>query len=53
MRKDASIPCPAFQAGQVAVAKLHFRDIMGWLLMVCFVHFIVTSLAFRFFIPNW
>jgi len=26
---------------------------MGWLLMVFFVYFIITSLAFLFFIPNW
>jgi len=25
---------------------------MGWLLMVFFVYFIITSLAFLFFIPN-
>jgi len=26
---------------------------MGWLLMVFFVYFLITSLAFLFFIPNW
>jgi short subunit fatty acids transporter len=37
----------------LAVAKLNFRDIMGWLLMVFFVYWIITSLAFLLFIPNW
>jgi short subunit fatty acids transporter len=37
----------------LAVTKLHFRDIMGYLLMVFFVYFIITSLAFYFFVPNW
>ena len=44
---------PFWAIAMLAVAKLHFRDIMGWLLMVFFVYFIITSLAFRFFIPNW
>ena len=44
---------PFWAIAMLAVAKLNFRDIMGWLLMVFFVYFIITSLAFRFFIPNW
>jgi hypothetical protein len=36
----------------LAVVKLHFRDIMGWLLMVFFIYFVTTSLGFLFFIPN-
>jgi short-chain fatty acids transporter len=44
---------PFWAIAMLAVAKLHFRDIMGWLLMVFFVYFIITSLAFLFFIPNW
>jgi hypothetical protein len=30
----------------LAVAKLEFREIMGWLLLVFFVYFIITSVAF-------
>ncbi len=44
---------PFWAIAMLAVAKLNFRDIMGWLLMVFFVCFIITSLAFLFFIPNW
>ncbi|MBM4350957.1 MAG: short-chain fatty acid transporter [Deltaproteobacteria bacterium] len=44
---------PFWAIAMLAVAKLHFRDIMGWLLMVFFIYFIITSLAFLFFIPNW
>jgi len=36
----------------LAVAKLNFRDIMGWLLMVFFVYFVITSVAFLFFLPT-
>jgi len=44
---------PFWAIAMLAVAKLNFRDIMGWLLMVFFVYFIITSLAFRFFIPQF
>ncbi len=44
---------PFWAIAMLAVARLHFRDIMGYLLMVFFVYFIITSLAFYFFIPNW
>jgi len=44
---------PFWAIAMLAVVKLNFRDIMGWLLMVFFVYFIITSLAFLFFIPNW
>ena len=44
---------PFWAIAMLAVAKLHFRDIMGYLLMVFFVYFIITSLAFYFFVPNW
>jgi short-chain fatty acids transporter len=44
---------PFWAIAMLAVAKLNFRDIMGFLLMVFFAYFIVTSLAFLFFIPNW
>ncbi|MBS3921233.1 MAG: short-chain fatty acid transporter [Deltaproteobacteria bacterium] len=44
---------PFWAIAMLAVAKLHFRDIMGWLLMVFCVYFVITSLAFLFFIPNW
>lgn len=30
----------------LAVAKVEFRKIMGWLLMVFFVYFIITSIGF-------
>lgn len=44
---------PFWAIAMLAVAKLNFRDIMGWLLMVFIVYLIITSLAFLFFIPNW
>jgi short-chain fatty acids transporter len=44
---------PFWAIAMLAVAKLNFRDIMGWLLMVFFVYFILTSLAFLFIIPNF
>jgi short-chain fatty acids transporter len=44
---------PFWAIAMLAVAKLHFRDIMGYLLMVFFLYWIITSLAFLFFIPNW
>ncbi len=44
---------PFWAIAMLAVARLHFRDIMGYLLMVFFVYFIITSLAFFFFVPNW
>jgi short-chain fatty acids transporter len=44
---------PFWAIAMLAVAKLNFRDIMGWLLMVFFVYVIITSIAFRFFIPNF
>ncbi len=44
---------PFWAIAMLAVAKLNFRDIMGWLLMVFFVYFVITSLAFLFFVPNW
>jgi short-chain fatty acids transporter len=44
---------PFWAIAMLAVVKLNFRDIMGWLLMVFFVYFIITSLAFLFIIPNF
>ena len=44
---------PFWAIAMLAVAKLNFRDIMGYLLMVFFVYLIITSAAFLFFIPNW
>jgi short-chain fatty acids transporter len=44
---------PFWAIAMLAVAKLHFRDIMGYLLMIFFVYFIITSIAFLFFVPNW
>jgi len=37
---------PFWAIAMLAVAKLEFREIMGWLLMVFFVYFIITSVAF-------
>ena len=44
---------PFWAIAMLAVAKLNFRDIMGYLLMVFFVYWIITSIGFLFFIPNW
>jgi short-chain fatty acids transporter len=44
---------PFWAIAMLAVARLHFRDIMGYLLMVFFVFFVITSIAFLFFVPNW
>jgi short-chain fatty acids transporter len=44
---------PFWAIAMLAVAKLNFRDIMGYLLMVFFLYFIITSIGFLFFIPNW
>jgi short-chain fatty acids transporter len=44
---------PFWAIAMLAVAKLNFRDIMGWLLMVFIVYWVITSAAFLFFIPNW
>jgi len=40
---------PFWAIAMLAVAKLEFREIMGWLLMVFFVYFIITSVAFLIF----
>ncbi len=37
---------PFWAIAMLAVAKLEFREIMGWLLMVFFVFFIITSVGF-------
>jgi short-chain fatty acids transporter len=37
---------PFWAIAMLAVAKLEFREIMGWLLLVFFVFFIITSVAF-------
>ena len=37
---------PFWAIAMLAVAKLEFREIMGWLLMVFFVYFVLTSIAF-------
>ncbi|MGE5840811.1 MAG: TIGR00366 family protein [Deltaproteobacteria bacterium] len=44
---------PFWAIAMLAVAKLNFRDIMGYLLMVFFIYLVITSAAFLFFIPNW
>ena len=44
---------PFWAIAMLAVAKLNFRDIMGWLLMVFIAYFVITSAAFLFFLPNW
>lgn len=40
---------PFWAIAMLAVAKLEFRQIMGWLLMVFFVYFVITSIAFLIF----
>jgi short-chain fatty acids transporter len=37
---------PFWAIAMLAVAKLEFREIMGWLLLVFFVYFTITSVAF-------
>lgn len=37
---------PFWAIAMLAVAKLEFREIMGWLLLVFFVYFIITSVGF-------
>jgi short-chain fatty acids transporter len=37
---------PFWAIAMLAVAKLEFREIMGWLLLVFFVYFVITSGAF-------
>ena len=37
---------PFWAIAMLAVAKLEFREIMGWLLLVFFVYFVITSCAF-------
>ncbi|MBN2123670.1 MAG: short-chain fatty acid transporter [Deltaproteobacteria bacterium] len=39
---------PFWAIAMLAVAKLEFREIMGWLLLVFFVYFVITSVAFLF-----
>jgi short-chain fatty acids transporter len=40
---------PFWAIAMLAVAKLEFREIMGWLMLVFFVFFIITSIAFLIF----
>jgi short-chain fatty acids transporter len=42
---------PFWAIAMLAVAKLEFREIMGWLLLVFFVYFIITSIGFAFILP--
>ena len=37
---------PFWAIAMLAVAKLEFREIMGWLLLVFTVFFVITSVAF-------
>jgi len=37
---------PFWAIAMLAVAKLEFREIMGWLLIVFFIFFVLTSIAF-------
>jgi len=37
---------PFWAIAMLAVAKLEFREIMGWLLLVFFVYFVITSVGF-------
>lgn len=36
---------PFWAIAMLAVAKLNFRDIMGYLMVVLFVYFVITSIA--------
>ncbi len=40
---------PFWAIAMLAVAKLEFREIMGWLLMVFVLYFVITSIAFLIF----
>jgi len=40
---------PFWAIAMLAVAKLEFREIMGWLMLVFFVFFVITSIAFLIF----
>jgi len=40
---------PFWAIAMLAVAKLEFREIMGWLMLVFFVYFTITSIAFLIF----
>jgi len=42
---------PFWAIAMLAVAKLEFREIMGWLLLVFFVYFVITSIGFAFVLP--
>ncbi|MFP3912412.1 MAG: TIGR00366 family protein [Desulfobacteraceae bacterium] len=37
---------PFWAIAMLAVAKLNFRDIMGYLMVVFIVYFVITSIAF-------
>ena len=37
---------PFWAIAMLAVAKLEFREIMGWLILVFIVYFVITSIAF-------
>ncbi|MGC8908685.1 MAG: short-chain fatty acid transporter [Desulfomonilaceae bacterium] len=37
---------PFWAIAMLAIAKLQFREIMGWLMLVFFVYFVITSIAF-------
>jgi short-chain fatty acids transporter len=40
---------PFWAIAMLAVAKLEFREIMGWLLLVFFLYFVITSVAFAIY----
>jgi short-chain fatty acids transporter len=37
---------PFWAIAMLAVAKLNFRDIMGYLMVIFIVYFVITSIAF-------
>jgi short-chain fatty acids transporter len=37
---------PFWAIAMLAVAKLNFRDIMGYLMVIFLVYFVITSIAF-------
>ena len=44
---------PFWAIAMLAIAKLEFREIMGWLLLVFFLYFCITSLAFGLWPLLW
>ena len=37
---------PFWAIAMLAIARLEFREIMGWLMIIFFIYFVITSTAF-------